>query len=242
MIKPKRIRSVVVALLTCLLIAPSGMTEEDSSVVTSEILAEALKLIGLEYTEAERDSALDELNDNLEGYQAMREVRLDNSTPPALYFNPVPARMSFDGMDGSFELSPIGEVKRPDDINELAFYSVRELGELIRTGKVTSVELTELCLRRLKEHDSKLHCVISLTEELAMKQAARADAEIAAGRYRGPLHGIPYGAKDLLAHPDYLTTWGATPYKEQQLDQTATVIRKLEEAGAVYRAALSSNT
>jgi len=104
---------------------------------------------------------------------------------------------------------------------------------------VSSVELTRLYLARLRQYDPALHCVITYTEELALRQAAQADREIAAGRYRGPLHGVPWGAKDLIAYPGYPTTWGAGPYKEQMLDVKATAARKLEEAGAVLVAKLS---
>jgi Asp-tRNA(Asn)/Glu-tRNA(Gln) amidotransferase A subunit family amidase len=101
------------------------------------------------------------------------------------------------------------------------------------------MQLTKLALERLKKFDPQLHCVITLTEDLALEQAARADAEIASGKYRGPLHGIPYGAKDLLAVAGYKTTWGAMPFKDQVLDYDATVIRKLSDAGAVLVAKLS---
>jgi Asp-tRNA(Asn)/Glu-tRNA(Gln) amidotransferase A subunit family amidase len=127
----------------------------------------------------------------------------------------------------------------PENLDALAFYTVRDLAELIRTKKITSTQLTRLALDRLRKFDDSLHCVITLTEELALQQAAQADTEIAAGNYRGPLHGIPYGAKDLLAARGYRTTWGARPYKDQVLDYDATVIAKLHEAGAVLVAKLS---
>lgn len=123
---------------------------------------------------------------------------------------------------------------------DLAFYSVRDLGELIRTGQLTSVELTTLCLERLKRYDSRLFCVVTLTEDLALSQSARADAELAAGTYRGPLHGIPYGIKDLFATKKYRTTWGAAPYEDQVIDEDAFVVQRLEQAGAVLVAKLSS--
>jgi Asp-tRNA(Asn)/Glu-tRNA(Gln) amidotransferase A subunit family amidase len=127
----------------------------------------------------------------------------------------------------------------PDDPQDLAFYSVAELAVLLRTERVTSTFLTELYVERLKRYGPDLECVITLTEDLAMEQARRADEEIAAGEYRGPLHGIPYGLKDLFAVPDYPTTWGAMPYKDQVRPETATVARRLEEAGAVLVAKLT---
>ncbi len=121
----------------------------------------------------------------------------------------------------------------------MAFYSIGELAALIRSQKVTSEELTRMFLDRLKRYDPKLHAVITLTEDLAIRQARKADEEIRQGKYRGLLHGIPYGAKDLLAVAGYPTTWGARPYKDQVINETATVIRKLEDAGAVLVAKLS---
>ena len=124
-------------------------------------------------------------------------------------------------------------MKVPKTLEEVAFYSIGQLSELIRTRKVTSQQLTTMYLGRLKKYGPKLECVVTLTEELAMKQAKQADREIAKGRYRGPLHGIPYGAKDLLAVKGYKTTWGSVPFKDQVIDEDATVIKRLEKAGAV---------
>jgi len=135
--------------------------------------------------------------------------------------------------------SPTSRRELPEDIEGLAFWTVRDLAELIRTRQITSTELTGLYLERLKRHGSTLECVITLTEERALEQAARVDEELASGTYRGLLHGIPYGAKDLLAVKGYRTTWGAEPYREQTIDETATVIKKLDEAGAVLIAKLT---
>src|SRR5262249_29359618 len=122
--------------------------------------------------------------------------------------------------------------KRPAAEEDLAFLPLTALAALVRAKQVTSTELTKLYLARLKKYDPARKCVVTLTEELALKQADAADRDIAAGRYRGPLHGIPWGAKDLIAYPGYKTTWGAKPYQEQTLEAKATVARKLEEAGA----------
>jgi len=212
---------------------------QEESAVKKESISAAEGIIGLEFRDAERDSMLDELNDNLESYLKLRELNLGNSVPPALLFNPVPAGMRFEMGESHLKLSPSRNSVLPDNLEELAFYSVRDLAELIRTRKVTSTQLTKIYLERLKRYDPQLHCLIALTEDLALKQAKQADEEIAAGKYRGPLHGIPYGAKDLLAVKGYKTTWGAMPYKDQYIDQNATVIKKLEEAGAVLVAKLS---
>src|SRR5262249_11929756 len=140
---------------------------------------------------------------------------------------------------GSVEPSTAAAPKRPATDEELAFLPVTSLAALLRTRQVSSTELTKLYLERLKKYDPALKCVVTLTEELGLKQAERVDREIAAGRYRGPLHGVPWGAKDLIAYPGYKTTWGATPFKDQSLDVTATVARKLDAAGAVLVAKLS---
>lgn len=212
---------------------------EPETAITAEHVAGAEKLIGIEFSSAQRDSMLDELNENLQSYIKLRELYPENSVPAALLFHPAPVGMSFNSGEDRLILSPPEDKDVPDDLEELAFYSVRDLAELIRTRKITSLQLTRMYLERLKRHDPQLHCVITLTEDLALQQAKRADAEIAAGKYRGPLHGIPYGAKDLFAVKGYKTTWGAAPYKDQYIDETATVIKKLEEAGAVLVAKLT---
>ncbi|SOD91678.1 amidase [Spirosoma fluviale] len=201
--------------------------------LTAEMVDVASKVFGLEFTPAERDSMLGNLNNARTNYEALRKIDLPNDVAPALYFNPLPAGFTMPAGPSSFKASPAGKVSLPKNQDELAFFTVGQLGELIRTKQITSVELTQFFLNRLKTYDPKLHCVITLTEELAMSQAKRADAELKAGKYRGPLHGIPYGAKDLLAKKGYKTTWGAMPYKDQTLDLDATVVKRLEEAGAV---------
>lgn len=239
MLQLKIVKRVIFFCLTAYLVAGGVRAEQDSVKVTVEMVAGAEDIIGLEFTESERDSMLDELSANLEFYDAMRAVSLENFVSPSLIFNPIPVGITFETTQRPLEMSPIADIELPDDIEELAFYSVRELAELVRTRQVTSIQLTRLSLDRLRRFDPQLHCVITLTEDLALEQAARADNEIAAGKYRGPLHGIPYGAKDLLAVKGYKTTWGAMPYKEQVIDSDATVIKKLEEAGAVLVAKLS---
>src|SRR5215212_9816062 len=124
----------------------------------------------------------------------------------------------------------------PDDI---LYSSVTELGALIRARRVSPVELTESYLARLETVGRSLGAVASLMRESALREARAAEREIRRGRYRGPLHGIPYGAKDLLATRNAPTTWGATPYREQQFNEDATVIRRLREAGAILVAKLA---
>lgn len=211
----------------------------DDRPITVEVVNQAEKILGLDFTDAEADSMLSDLNDNRKDFETMRKIPLDNSVAPALYFNPLPVGFEFEKSYLPFKVSQISAVKLPSNRDDLAFYSVRELGELIRTKQISSVELTKFFLERLKKYDSQLHCVVSLTEDLALKQAIKADAEIKAGKYRGYLHGIPYGAKDLLAVKGYKTTWGAMPYKDQMIDNDATVVQRLEQAGAVLCAKLT---
>jgi len=207
--------------------------------VTPALIAAAEKIIGLQFNQAERDSMLGDLHENLQNYEKIRQVPLPNSVPPALAFNPVPVGMTFDTQRRPPVWSTPAKLAVPANIEALAYASIAELAELLRTRKVTSLQLTQMYLRRLKKYGPQLECVITLTEELALAQAQRADAEIAAGKYRGPLHGIPYGAKDLLATKGYKTTWGSVPFKDQVIDEDATVIKKLAAAGAVLVAKLT---
>lgn len=207
--------------------------------ITVEIVKQAEKIMGLEFTSAEADSMLIELTDTRKNFENIRKVELKNEVSPALLFNPLPVGFEFEKGQSSFKASDLKSIKMPSDKNDLAFYNVRQLAELIHTKKISSVELTKFYLERIKKYDPQLQCVVTLTEDLALKQAARADAEIAAGKYRGLLHGIPYGAKDLLAKKGYKTTWGSVPYKNQMLDYDAVVVQRLEKAGAILCAKLT---
>ncbi len=203
------------------------------------MLREAERLAGLEFTDQERDLMLDGLNGYLERYKKLRTVALDNSIAPALRFDPALPGTAFEKQRRPIRMSAPREVEVPSNLEELAFWPVTDLARLIQSRRLSSVQLTNMYLERLKKYDPKLQCVITLTEELAQRQAKRADEEIAAGRYRGPLHGIPWGAKDLLAVKGYKTTWGAMPYKDQMIDLDATVVKRLEDAGAVLVAKLT---
>jgi len=208
--------------------------------IDSKTVQLAQKIIDLEFSESEIDSMLESLNNYRSSYQDIRMIDIGNEVAPRLYFDPRPQGFQCNSQqeDIEWELPRAGE-ELPEDIEELAFYPVSHLALLIKNRKITSVELTEMYLKRLKKYGDTLQCVVTLTEESALKQAAKADQEIAKGIYRGPLHGIPYGVKDLFAVEDYKTTWGAAPYKNQQIENTATVVNKLEEAGAVLVAKLT---
>ena len=210
-----------------------------SQIITKENIQHAEKIIGLDFTDAERDSMLDNLKEQLSNYENIRKVALSNDIPPSIIFNPIPVGYIFPLGNSKVKFSNYKSTKMPTDKNDLAFYSIGQLAELIRTKQISSTELTKFFIDRLKKYDPQLHCVITLTEDRALGQAKKMDEEIAAGKYRGILHGIPFGVKDLLATKDYKTTWGAMPYKDQMIDEDATVITKLENAGAVLCAKLT---
>jgi len=207
--------------------------------LSTKDIADAEKIIGLNFTQKERKMMLDNLKRNLSSYKGLTKIDLQNYVPPALQFNPVVPGMSFEKEQKSIIFSADPDIQVPENFEDLAFFPVTALSQLIKTRKITSTKLTELYLERLKKYGPRLECIITLTEELALKQAKRADEEIAAGQYRGPLHGIPWGAKDLLATKGVKTTWGAMPYKDQYLEENSTVIKRLEEAGAVLLAKLT---
>lgn len=207
--------------------------------VTVDAVEKAEAIAGLTFTPDERAMLLEEVGKRLVNYDSIRNIPLSNDIMPPLYFNPqIPSTGSSQAMPRVYP-SDFPEVERPSNLEDVAFYPVTKLASLIYHHKVTSVELAEMYLERLKKYDKHLQCVVTYTEDLAMQQARRADAELAAGRYRGPLHGIPWGAKDLLATRGYRTTWGAPPYKDQIIDMDATVVKLLDEAGAVLIAKLT---
>lgn len=187
----------------------------------------------LNLTNAERDSLLNGLSDYQKAFKAIHQYRLDNSVPMSLVFDPIPVGMQINTVQKPIDWGLPADVKLPARKEDLAFYPVYKLAVLIKTRKITSLELTKLYLQRLEKYADTLQCVTVLMKESALAQAKRADEEIANGKYRGPLHGIPYGIKDLLAVEGYVTTWGANPYRDQVINETATVVKKLEAAGAV---------
>jgi len=214
---------------------------QDAPAVTSDMIKEAEWVTGLEFTDKERELMLRGVNGALSDYEAIRAVALDNTTPPALNFLAQPAESAADPAP-SAPVSPIerSPATRPASADELAFAPVTTLASLLKTRKLSSVELTQIYLDRVRRYDPVLRCVITLTEKTALEQARQADREIAAGNYRGPLHGVPWGAKDLMAFPGYRTTWGAAPYKNQIRKEKAAAIERLERAGAVLLAKTSA--
>ena len=216
------------------------LEDQKPRTVTKEMLRAAAAVAGVQFAEPQLDAMLAGVNDNLAKYQTLRKVDLDNSVAPPLYFNPIVPGMKIDRTQRAFQMSPSPHVSRPQNLEDVAFWAATHLAELLRSKQVSSVELTEMYLHRLKRYNPKLLCVVNLTEDLALRQAREADREIAAGRYRGPLHGIPYGIKDLAATKGYPTTWGAAPFKDRIIDTDATVVTRLHAAGAVLVAKLTT--
>jgi Asp-tRNA(Asn)/Glu-tRNA(Gln) amidotransferase A subunit family amidase len=207
--------------------------------IYSRDIRAAEKIIGLEFTQKERKMMLGHLQENLSRYQELRKVELKNHIPPALlFFSIVP------GYPITKEKLPLKwaedtKIEVPQNMEDLAYLPVTALARLIKQRKISSLDLTRIYLNRLKKYGKHLECIVTLTEDLALKQAQEADQEIAAGHYRGSLHGIPWGAKDLLATKGIKTSWGAMTYKDQVLDINATMVKRLEAAGAVLVAKLS---
>ena len=214
---------------------------QDAEVVTIEMLRSAQQIAGVSFTVDEQRRLLEKLNGPrgyAAGFARLRATDLGD-TPPAFVFNPVLPGKTLPTERRPMRRQPIDAVLPRSD-EDLAFLPVTRLSRLIESRRITSTDLTTLYLARLKRYDAQLHCVVTLTEELALRQARQADEEIAAGRYRGPLHGIPWGAKDLLAVRGTRTTWGMTPFKDRVIDVDATVYSRLTQAGAVLVAKLST--
>ena len=208
--------------------------------ITVEMIDHAARLAGLEFSADDIAEMRDGIMNNLAGFGELRELGIDQSVPPPLYFNPAVPGQTFDDERRPFRASPGAELPRPDNLEEVAYWPITDLARLLRTGQATSVELTEMYLTRIRRYDPALRAVITLTAERALEQARRADREIARGNYRGLLHGIPWGAKDLIATRGYRTTWGFKAYEDQVIDLDATVVERLDAAGAVLLAKLST--
>jgi Asp-tRNA(Asn)/Glu-tRNA(Gln) amidotransferase A subunit family amidase len=212
--------------------------------ITSESIACAAEVAGLDFDETERELMLEGLKRQTARLEALHAIPLANAVAPAIIFDPRPVHPVGAAAVPPAPTSPMQRSRVtvpavPRSLDALAFAPVTVLSELIRTKRVTSEELTRMYLARLERYDPQLSCVVSLTTERALRQARERDAELSRGRYRGPLHGIPWGAKDLLATKGYKTTWGAGPYREQTIDEDAEVVRRLDDAGAVLVAKLT---
>jgi len=207
--------------------------------VTKEMIDAAAKIAGVAIPEDYQKMMLESLNDHVDGFKEIFQLHIPNSVEPSLLFLPDTSHAKFDKQKLPMRMSAAPVMAVPKNPDLLAFATVRELAELVRARRVSSTALTEMYLERLKRYDAKLKFVVTLTEERALSQAKEADREIASGKYRGPLHGLPWGAKDLLAVKAYPTTWGAGGFEKQVIDEDATVVKRLDEAGAVLVAKLT---
>jgi Asp-tRNA(Asn)/Glu-tRNA(Gln) amidotransferase A subunit family amidase/Asp-tRNA(Asn)/Glu-tRNA(Gln) amidotransferase C subunit len=203
--------------------------------ITQDVLHQALSLAGLEFTSEQEQMMLTGINRNLANYENLRKIDIPRDTEPATRFYPTAPRATA----GKFQPRKIRAGKPPANIEDLAFATVTEIAPLIKARRVSSVELTRMCLARLKRYSPKLNCVITLTEDLALARAEQADHEIRHGKYKGPLHGIPCGVKDLFATKGIPTTWGAEPFQNQVFDYDSAVVEKLRAAGSPLLAKLS---
>tara|TARA_Y200000002_G_scaffold52083_1_gene37765 strand:- start:160 stop:1779 length:1620 start_codon:yes stop_codon:yes gene_type:complete len=200
-------------------------------------ISSALKISGVVFTKEQKKTMVPYVKRNQNAYLKMRDIPLNNNTPPAVRFSVIEERSKT--INFTFNSK---EVSLPKNKIDISYLTIGELSYLIKERLISSTEITKIYLERIKEYNQKLNLVVTLTEDLALKQALRADEEIRNGIYRGPLHGIPYGIKDLAAYPGYPTTWGATPYKNQIINEKALVIEKLEKAGAIMLCKLSSGS
>ena len=226
--------------LTILFFVLTNCSPEKEDKLSVHDVKGAQKLIGIEFSQPEIDTLLSYLEENKHGYDTMRLFKLDYGVAPAIYFDPKPINFIAKERAQKSDWKLPRQVDRPMTDDAIAFMTVAQLSNLIKNKKITSTELTNIYLARLKKYNDTLQATVTITEELALLQAAKADEEIKNGIYKGPLHGIPYGIKDLFSVPGYKTTWGAMPYKDQQFEEKAAIVQKLEDAGAVLVAKLTS--
>src|SRR6476620_6012910 len=212
-----------------------SQTKSDSM----QLIRNTVKLYDLDFTGPEADSMLNNVKDFTENYKALHKTLPANNIPYPFAFNPLPHSETIPTKQEKITWEVSNNVQMPANKNELAFYSIMQLASLVKNKKITSVELTKFFIERLKKWGDTLQSVITLTQDLAMQQAKQADEEIQKGIYKGPLHGTPYGLKDLFAVKGYKTTWGSTPYKDQVIDEDSYVYTQLKNAGAVLCAKLS---
>ncbi len=234
-------KQLLTAAFTLLILNARGQTPTGHFVKEDTIkqIQQNAKWYDLEFTDAEADSMMGSLNNYLFLYQSLHKTLPTNDISYPFAFHPAPPGMKVSTKKEKIFWDIPLRTEVPVNKEELAFYSIPQLAALLLNKKISSVALTTFFIQRLKKWGDTLQCVITLTEDLAMQQARQADAEIKQGIYRGPLHGIPYGLKDLFAVKGYKTTWGSTPYKDQVLDVDSYVYTQLKKAGAVLCAKLS---
>ena len=218
----------------------ASVQEEKAERVTAAMLKDALTVAGLDFTEEQRQQILNGVNQNLTRYADLRQLHIDPNIALPLYYSPLVPGTRLDRVTKPFRPSPPPPLRRPANLEDVAFWPIAHIAHLLKTRQATSVELTRMYLDRLSRFNATLNFVVTYTDELAMQQATQADREIAAGKYRGPLHGMPWGCKDIIAVPGFPTQWGSGAFKGQVIATEATVVRLLREAGAVLLAKLAT--
>ena len=216
------------------------MAEAGATTIDVPMLKAAASVAGLQFSDETLASMVVGVNQNLGRIETLHAQKIPNNVSPPFYFSPLVPGMHVDRTRAPLKMSKLPSIKRPAQLEEVAFWPVTHLAQLLKTRAVTSVELTEMYLARLHRYNPKLNCVVTFLDELALQQARQADTEIAAGKYRGPLHGVPWGAKDIIAVKGHKTTWGSGAYKDQVIDEEASVVEMLREAGAVLLAKLTT--
>jgi len=216
------------------------MTEAGATKIDAAMLKSAAAIAGLQFSDATLASMVQGVNQNLDRINSLHAQKIPNNVSPPFYFSPIVPGMQVDRTRAPIKMSKLPAIKRPANLEDVAFWPVTHLAQLLKSRAVTSVELTEMYLARLKRYNGKINCVVSFCDELAMRQAMQADTEIAAGKYRGPLHGMPWGAKDIIAVKGYKTTWGSGAYKDQVIEEEASVYEMIRDAGGVLLAKLTT--
>ena len=216
------------------------MQDAGASTITMAMVDDALKLSGVELSPEDKKQLVENANNNLKRYEELRKIDIPNDISPPFHFSAIVPGIDVSRSKLPFKLSQPPALKRPATLEEVAFWPVRHLAELVRTRQVTSLELTEMYLARLHRYNGKLNNVVTFLDDYGRAEAKRADAEIAAGKYKGPLHGIPWGAKDIISVKGFKTTWGSPAFKEQVFDYDASVVEMLRDAGAVLIAKLTT--
>ena len=209
--------------------------------ITVEMIRESAHLAGIAMSDEEARDLATSLSSLSKHAEQIDKPTLTNASPLPLHFDPRPHGIELAALPPALlRIEPVPAVRLPASLEAVAFWPLTQLARLLRTRAITSTALTTMYLARLKRYNPQINCVASLTEERALREAAAADSEIAAGKYRGTLHGIPYGVKDIIAASGYPTRWGARPLAEQTFERDATVVERLREAGAVLVAKLTT--
>ncbi|MEM9364159.1 MAG: amidase [Bacteroidota bacterium] len=230
--------STLAVYLTTLLLVACGTQKRT---FTKRDVKTSQKLTGIDFSKQKIDTLYDYLKRNKKGYDSLRKYPIADEVFPAILFDPKPRDFQIpNSKDTVLTWTIPDNVQKPDNSSELAFFTIPKLASLIKHKKISCLELTQFYLHRLKKYSPKLECTITITEELALERARQLDKELSEGYYRGILHGIPYGVKDLMSVKGYPTTWGSEPYRTQRIEETATVVQCLDEAGGILVAKLVS--